>query len=761
MFGLVQGPAPDQFLVGLATLTLLAEAARDTPLLCVVDDAQWLDTASTGVLAFVARRLLADRIGMFFCVRDQPSADQVFGGLPELHLDGLDEAGSLALVARHAASAGPHVARRIVTAACGNPLAIGQFAERLTPMELRGDRPTAELPVSSRVEAIYASRIGALSVPARTVLLLASVEQSGDAGVLWRAAAVLGVAGGERGAVEDEVGDFLTFGPEVVFRHPLVRSAVYGASSSRLRRAAHGALAQVIDGRTDPDRHSWHLAAATNGPDEAVAVHLERSAGRARARGGYAAESAFLARAAELTPEPDRAGARLLAAAEAAANGGDYHRCQALLTQAEPLLTGPAAQARAALLRAISLAPLGRTDAAPAALMASAQALGRFDPALARQTWSGALSAGWQAMTTAKGTTLHDLAQAALAAAPALDDGAGTAEDLLRVGIATRVAGDYAAAAPMLRKAIAGLSSAAEAGATLTFQPMLVLVAAHDVWDPHGGSALLRKAAEQARERGALPALWQCLECLSYTERWAGRLEAGRAYEGEAEVIREAIGLGSGWRLPVVEMLALRGDDAGSGAWPRRHAAHRQRGRPHWRVLPDARSHVRRPRPVPWPLRGGVPFRPPCLRPGFAAARQPGAARTGGGGDPGGQRGGRRGGVAPPPGARQGQRHRLGTGPAVAFRGAARAAGRGRGALPGRHRPPAARTGAAGPRAGTLALRRMAAQGTPVHRLGRAVGLGAPHVHRTGHRGFRGTGAGRDVGGRRPRAAGRWRRTVC
>lgn len=561
-FGLVDGPAPGLFLVGLATLTLLAESAKETPLLCVIDDAQWMDRASIGVLTFVARRLLADRIGMFFCVRDQAPDDSPFDGLPELRLGALNESDSRALLERSAGKSDPHVARRIVDAAQGNPLAIIEFARQLTPVQLSGEQPTAEqLPVSRRIEAHYVRQVRSLPQAAQTLLLLAAAEPSGDPDLLWRAAGVLGLGEDDRAATEHTVDDFLTFQPDVTFRHPLIRSAVYGGSPAGMLREVHSALAQVIDERTDPDRRSWHLAAATYGQDEGVAMHLERSAARARVRGGYAAESAFLVKAAELSSDDTRRGVRLVAAAAAAMNAGDYRRCQALLTQTEPLLNLPELRAQAARVHGYNLSPLGRQDEAPAALVSSAQTLGQFDRAAARQTWSAALSAGWLTVGRAKGTTLAEVASAVLAARPTLSNGRETDEDILRNAIATRIAVGYPEAAPALRDAILRLNDTVESGVEFMVQPILVFVASCDLWDPGSGRALLRYAAARERERGGLMALWQCLETLGYLERWSGRLEAGRACEQEAAAIADAIGLGRSWKFPRAEMSALRGRD--------------------------------------------------------------------------------------------------------------------------------------------------------------------------------------------------------
>jgi hypothetical protein len=549
-FGLRQGPVPDPFMLGMATLTLLAEAALERPMVCVIDDAQWLDKASIHALTFVARRLLADRIGMIFCVRDQKTVDDIdFAGLPELRLRPLADREALTLLATRAGSLDPHVARRIVEVACGNPLAVTEFARQLTPEELSGDHLAAdELPLGRRIEAQYLRQIRGLPAAAQTTLLLAAAEPSGDPELLWSASVRLGIDRTARDDIEAALGDLVTFRPDVVFRHALVRSAVYGGASATRRRDVHQALAATLDDSTDPDRRSWHLAAAASGPDEDIALHLERSAERARARGGYAAESAFLAKAAELTPDARARGGRLLGAAEAALQAADYRRCQALLTQAEPHLTDRGSKARAERVRGASLSPLGLPREAPAVLMASAQALGEFDPPLAKETWSGALSAAWLALSRAQGTTLREVAAAALAAPI---DGPDSADDVLRTGVATRIAVGYPEAVPILRAAINDVMDAGETRTGISLQPMLVFLAAYDLWDLHGGRRLLQLIAQRERDRGALMGLWLCLHNLAYLDRWAGELESARRYQEESWVIREAIGLGQTWKFPV------------------------------------------------------------------------------------------------------------------------------------------------------------------------------------------------------------------
>jgi AAA ATPase domain len=300
-FGLSSGPAPDRFLVGLAVLSLLSEAAGDQPLMCLVDDHQWLDRASAQALGFVARRLAAEPVGLVFAARDP--GDEL-AGLPELAIEGLREADARALL--DSVLAGPLDARvrdQVVAETRGNPLALLELPRGLTPAELAGGFGLAGArPLSGRIEESFLRQIQALPPEARRLLQLAAADPSGDMSLVWRAAGQLGIPV-QAGAPAVEAG-LAEFSPRVRFRHPLVRSAAYRSASVQDRREIHGMLAAVTDPQLDPDRRAWHRAEAAPGPDEEVADELERSAGRAQGRGGLAAAAAFMERAALLTPDP-------------------------------------------------------------------------------------------------------------------------------------------------------------------------------------------------------------------------------------------------------------------------------------------------------------------------------------------------------------------------------------------------------------------------------------------------------------------------
>ena len=386
-FGMSPGPAADRFLVGLAVLSLLSAVAERQPLLCLVDDGQWLDTASRTVLAFVARRLEAESVGLVLATR---AAGGDLAGLPELAVGGLGEADARALL--EAALPGPIDARvrdQIVAETRGNPLALLELPRGLTVAELAGGFGLPRVgPLAGRIEASFGRRVVALPHQTRTLLLLAAADPSGDPALVWRAAARLGV-GAEAAAPAAEAG-LAEFGVRVRFRHPLARSAAYRFGSAQERREAHGALAEVTDPQLDPDRRAWHRAQAAPEPDE-DAAELERSADRALARGGLAAAAAFLKRAATLTLDPSRRAGRALAAAQAQVQAGAYDPARDLLAMAEAGPLGAFEHARADLVRAWLAFATGRASDAPSLMLSAARRLEPIDAELARMTYLEAL----------------------------------------------------------------------------------------------------------------------------------------------------------------------------------------------------------------------------------------------------------------------------------------------------------------------------------------------------------------------------------
>ena len=385
VFGLDSGPAPDRFLVGLATLSLLAEIANERPLLCVIDDAQWLDGASALAFAFVARRLMAEPISLVFAVRE-PIDVRELAGLPELMIGGLSEDDARVLLdSTLPGRLDERVRDRIVAESRGNPLALLELPRGLTPGELAGGfaLPDAR-PLADRIERSFLRQVQSIPPDSRRLLLAAAAEPFGDMSLLWRAAERLGL--GPDAAAPAEAAGLVQLGALVRFRHPLVRSAIYRAASLPDRREAHRVLAESIDADIDPDRRAWHRAQAAPGPDEDVAVELERSAERAQARGGIAAAAAFLERAAALTPDPAHRAERALDAAQAKLHAGAFEPAASLVAMAE---AGPAdelTRARIDLLHAHIAFAKSRGNEATPLLLAAARRLERLDVALARET---------------------------------------------------------------------------------------------------------------------------------------------------------------------------------------------------------------------------------------------------------------------------------------------------------------------------------------------------------------------------------------
>ena len=410
-FGLITGAAPDLFLVGLATLTLLANAAEEQPVLCVLDDAQWLDQASAAALGFVARRLFADRIAMLFGAREQAERHAAFEGLTELEVRGLPDDDARELLACVAAgSLDQRTGERIVAETGGNPLALVELAAELTVGQLAGTSPLPDpLPLGRRLEERFAYRVRTLPRETQTLLLLASAQQLGDPEQLWRAAKSLGIP--PEAADLPELDRLIAFKPRVVFRHPLMRSAVYQGASAHQRRQAHEALAAVSDPERDADRRAWHLAAAAVGPDEEVAAELERSADQARHRGGYAATAAFLRRAVDLTPDTQRRAVRGLHAAQAELAAGAPAVAADLLEKATPSLAGPLDRAEARRLEARVRFAQGECRTIPASLLDAARAFEALDLTRARETlreaFAVSLYAGREAGEAGTGAIAH------------------------------------------------------------------------------------------------------------------------------------------------------------------------------------------------------------------------------------------------------------------------------------------------------------------------------------------------------------------
>jgi hypothetical protein len=409
-FGLRAGEAPDRFLVGLAVLSLLSEVAGERPLLCVVDDAQWLDRASAQALAFAARRLLAEPVALIFAAREP---GEELTGLPERLVQGLEDTDARALLGSFLrVPLDEQVCARILTEMRGNPLALVELPRGLTPEELAGGFGVLSAPgLPDRIEQTFLRGYEALPPAGRQLLLVAAAEPVGDPVLVWRAAGRLGIWEGAAAAAEAD--GLLVIGARVTFRHPLVRSAVYRAASPPERRAVHEALAEATDPEADPDRRAWHLAQAAPGPDEEVAAELERSAGRARARGGVAAAGAFLERAVALTLDPPRRADRALATAEAKLQVGALDAALGLLATAEAGPLNERQRARADLLRGQIAFVFGRGMDAPLLMLKAARQFEPLDLGMARVRYLEALSTAVFAGRLAVGGGAREVAEAA------------------------------------------------------------------------------------------------------------------------------------------------------------------------------------------------------------------------------------------------------------------------------------------------------------------------------------------------------------
>jgi DNA-binding CsgD family transcriptional regulator len=538
-FGLSAGPAPDRFLVGLAVLGLLAEVARERPLVCVVDDAQWLDQASVQALAFVARRLVAESVALVVAVR-QPGGVAGLDGLAELVVMGLpdEEARELA----RSVLPGPvdeRVLDRLVAETRGNPLALLELPRGLMWAELAGGFGVpGGRPLPGRIEESFQQRLAPLEPQTRRLLLLAAIESLGDPVLLWRAAERLGIGITAAGPAADA--DLLEIGARVRFRHPLVRSAVYRAAAPEERRDAHRALAEVLDPAEDPDRRAWHAAHAAPEPDENVAAELERSAGRAQARGGLAAAAAFLRRAAELTPGPDRRAQRTLDAAHATYQAGVPDAALRLLAIAEATSLDEVQRARVALLRAQIAFAVNRGGDAAAALLHAAQQLEPFDVPQARETYLEALAAAMFAGPLGGSESLSDVGRAARAAPPPRHPPGPP--DLLLDGLAVRFTDGYAAAMPALRRAVAAFH-----GPDLTLQDglrwlWLAHVTAVDIWGAHGWEQLAARHDELVRDSGALSMLPLAQSMHIGTHVFLGELTSAASLVDELDAVTRATG---------------------------------------------------------------------------------------------------------------------------------------------------------------------------------------------------------------------------
>jgi DNA-binding CsgD family transcriptional regulator len=534
--GLQSGNAPDRLLVGLAVLGLLSEVAAEQPLLCLIDDAQWLDQTSAQALGFVARRLDTESVAVIFGTRDRAGGD--LADLPELTVRGLAAADARVLLAAVIPGRLDESVRdRIIGESSGNPLALLELPHGVTVAELAGGFGVAgALALAGRIEQSFLRRIQRLPEPTQRLMLVAAAEPVGDPALLWRAARRLGI--GADAAAAAEADGLLTVGARVIFRHPLVRSAVYQTAPVSDRRIAHRALAETTDPGIDPDRRAWHRAQSVLEPQEDVAAELERSAGRAQARGGLAAAAAFLARAAELTPEPARRAQRALAAAQATHRAGNPDAALELLSTAElgPLDNLQLAQVK--LLRAQVAFAVSRGSDVPPLLLAAAKLLEPLDVGLARETYLQAL---WAARFVSRGGAgLMEAAEAALAAPPAPQP--PRASDLLLDGLAVLLTGGYPAGIPILKRA---LSAFHRRSVTQEEEIRWLEFACHtavDLWDDEAWEAVSTRHVQLTRDAGALSELPIALTSRIAVHLNAGELAAAMSLVEEVQTVTEATG---------------------------------------------------------------------------------------------------------------------------------------------------------------------------------------------------------------------------
>jgi DNA-binding CsgD family transcriptional regulator len=546
--GLAGGPAPDRFLVGVAVLSLLSDLAETQPLVCLVDDAHWLDRASAQVLGFVARRLAAESVVFVFAVRASVDTPDL-AGLPELTVGPLPDSDARAVLE----SAIPgrlddSVRDRILAEARGNPLALLELARAWTPMALAGGFGLPDnASVSAKIEEIFRRRLTPLPEDTRRLLLVAAAEPVGDPALILAAAARLGITA--EAAEPATASGLIDIGTQVRFRHPLVRSVVYREAPASHRRVVHAALAAATDATADPDRRAWHLAAAASGPNEEIAAELERSATRAQARGGLAAAAAFLERAVALTNDPTRHAERGLIAAEASFRAGAFDAVPRLLAMAEASQLSGFQSARADLLRGHLAFVVSYARDGAQLLLRAARQLETIDLELARRAYLTAWGAAVTAGHLGQAGVLLEICRAVRA----LPAPSATAHplDLVLDGLAQLTTEGHAAATPTLQRA-------AKAAAEIPVEDVLLwgwLAGAPSAatWDPEGTDVIFERQARIVRDAGALAELPVILNSLGLAKTWSGDFEGARLLIAESDEVAAA----TGTQIPPFTALSL------------------------------------------------------------------------------------------------------------------------------------------------------------------------------------------------------------
>ncbi|WP_081665430.1 LuxR family transcriptional regulator [Mycobacterium sp. UM_CSW] len=536
-FGMSQGPTPDPFFIGLAVLGLLSDVAEDRPLLCIIDDHQWLDASSAQLMAFVARRLGEESVGIVFGTR-VPGPE--LRGLPDMMIGGLPYADAKALLQTVLpGTLDIRVRDQIVAETRGNPLALLELPRGLSVQELAGGfgLPAAAV-LSDAVEETFRRRSAALPDETRRLLLVAAADPTGDPVLVWRAAQRLGV-GVTAAAAAAEAG-LAEMGTRVQFRHPLVRSVAYWSASPADRRAAHAALAAVTDPTRDPDRRVWHLAEAATGPDENLAAELVRSADTARARGGLAAAAAFLERAARLTADPERQAERALAAAERKLEAGAFGASVELLAMAESYPLDEFKQARVDLVRGQLAFATSRGGDAPLLLLQAAKRFEPIDAGFARATYLNAINAAaFAGRLASRGGDILTVARAAATAPPPRR--AALSPDYLLDGLASNFVEGYPAGVPALRRALVGFGDGMSTEEELRWMWLINLAALH-LWDDTNWDKLSRRYLELVREAGALTELPLALSTRALMLSFTGDLTVVEMLVDEQRTVTDATG---------------------------------------------------------------------------------------------------------------------------------------------------------------------------------------------------------------------------
>jgi DNA-binding CsgD family transcriptional regulator len=552
-FALTTGPAPDRLVVGLAVLNLLSHLAGERPVLCVVDDAQWLDRESAQAVAFAARRLATEHVAVVFGARSVP---RELDGLAELRIEGLDRPAALTLLR----SALPDlldeaVLERIVAETHGNPLALLELPRGLTPAQLAGGFALpVSVPTPGRIEASFRRRIVRLPPDSRRLLLIAAAEPTGDPALLWRAAERLRIDDSAAAALEAE--GLLELRPRVTFRHPLVRSAVYQAVSPEDRRQAHDALAQATDAEIDPDRHAWHRSQATVRPDEEVARELELSAGRAQGRGGLAAAAAFMERSAELTVDPRLRAGRALVAAEAKRQAGALEAALALATLAERGPLDDVQRAELDVVRGRISFASERGNEAPRLLLKAAQQLELFDVRRARETYLDAITAAVFAGRLAHEASARDVAKSALAGRR--PPGPPRASDLLLEGLALLICEGAATGTEVMKQALDAFRGEDISVEERLRWSWLAARAAAFIWDYDSWDLLTARQIQFARDAGALAVLPLTLSTTAGVRLFAGQLSTAASLVEQVEAVADATDARTA-RYAAIAVAAMRG----------------------------------------------------------------------------------------------------------------------------------------------------------------------------------------------------------